>query len=462
MQTLEPEQRKVLDVAADEHARTGGVATGKRIRHALSAIPRDRVNAVLDSLVPRFLERITLGRQDSYYLTLDGWLHSHRTTEASKMLESCVAMLRKKFNADPDFREYTWEEVKAASGLGDDSFHLANLVLRAANLWGSGGSSPGNPPDTSPRFNYSQPLDIEEVLDCETIEDIVSRSTRRAREASGIDVPADAPLATHDWDVFICHASEDKASFVQDLATALSAQGVRVWYDASTLTLGDSLRRKIDEGLSRSKFGVVVLSKAFFSKRWPQRELDGLVQREMGVGDKVILPIWHGVSREEVMRFSLTLADKLAIASDEGLEEVVRRILEVLRPSSAAESGGARPPRAVAARYTKTVRANFQGQATVRKGHDLELKSWIGPGGPLGGGTLRVLEMRDVTDDVSYESDVARLTMTVQPTRVPLHARVAGEIAHQNGVVTFMIEFTEEEYARFVPHVEAAPSAFVS
>ena len=132
------------------------------------------------------------------------------------------------------------------------------------------------------------------------------------------------------WDVFISHASEDKTVLVDALAKALQAAGLTVWYDAFTLTLGDSLRRSIDKGLARSKFGVVVLSPAFFSKEWPQRELDGLVSREIE-GEKVILPVWHTVSAEHVRQFSPTLADRLGISSERGVEAIASAILQAVR-----------------------------------------------------------------------------------------------------------------------------------
>ena len=105
------------------------------------------------------------------------------------------------------------------------------------------------------------------------------------------------------WHLFISHASEDKESVARPLARALQALGMEVWLDDFELTLGDSLRRSIDRGLSSSRFGVVILSRDFFSKEWPNRELDGLASREDGK-EKVILPIWHEVSREDVMAFS--------------------------------------------------------------------------------------------------------------------------------------------------------------
>ena len=68
------------------------------------------------------------------------------------------------------------------------------------------------------------------------------------------------------WDLFICHATEDKEPFVKELAEALRAEGLRVWYDEFTLGLGDSIRRSIDHGLASSSYGVVVLSPHFFAK----------------------------------------------------------------------------------------------------------------------------------------------------------------------------------------------------
>lgn len=63
-----------------------------------------------------------------------------------------------------------------------------------------------------------------------------------------------------EFDVFISHASEDKAEIARPLAESLARAGLRVWLDEFELQLGDSLREKIDQGLSLSRFGVVVLS----------------------------------------------------------------------------------------------------------------------------------------------------------------------------------------------------------
>ena len=135
------------------------------------------------------------------------------------------------------------------------------------------------------------------------------------------------------YDVFICHASEDKESFVRVLAEKLCSKDLRVWYDEITLSLGDSLRRSIDHGLAKSRYGVVVLSTKFFEKEWPQKELDALVSKEAGL-DKVILPIWHGVTEKQVRSFSPILAGRLAVSTDEGIDHVVDEILRVVKRNS--------------------------------------------------------------------------------------------------------------------------------
>lgn len=132
------------------------------------------------------------------------------------------------------------------------------------------------------------------------------------------------------WDVFICHASEDKSAVVDPLEKELQKHGLRVWLDRSVLTIGDSLRRKIDEGLGSSRFGVVVLSQAFFTKSWPQRELDGLVQREISEG-KVILPIWHNVSHADILKYSSPLADKVAVSTQHGIPTLAQEIIQAVQ-----------------------------------------------------------------------------------------------------------------------------------
>jgi hypothetical protein len=141
----------------------------------------------------------------------------------------------------------------------------------------------------------------------------------------------------YEYDAFICHASEDKDEVARPLAEALTKMNLRVWYDEFTLRLGDSLRRAIDHGLANSRYGVVILSPSFFKKNWPQKELDGLAAREDGM-EKVILPVWHRINRDDVVKVSPTLADKVAANTEEGLETVAKRIKEAMEPQISLET----------------------------------------------------------------------------------------------------------------------------
>lgn len=134
-----------------------------------------------------------------------------------------------------------------------------------------------------------------------------------------------------EFDVFISHASEDKDDVVRPLAHALKLEGLKVWYDEFELKIGDSLRRKIDKGLATSKFGVVVLSKDFIKKGWTNYELDGIITKAVS-GEQIVLPIWHHITKKEVLDFSPSLADKLARnTSSYTVEEMAAEIAEVIQ-----------------------------------------------------------------------------------------------------------------------------------
>lgn len=157
-----------------------------------------------------------------------------------------------------------------------------------------------------------------------------SESGERGTRASRKPRPVRRRSVQRRYDVFLSHASEDKKAIARPLHEALVKANVSVWFDEATLTLGDSLRRKIDEGLSRCKFGVVILSPSFFAKDWPQRELDGLVARENASGQKAIIPIWHKLTKVQVANQSPMLADRLAGKSTDGTRKLVVKIKEVL------------------------------------------------------------------------------------------------------------------------------------
>ncbi len=134
-----------------------------------------------------------------------------------------------------------------------------------------------------------------------------------------------------EYDVFISHASEDKEEIVRPLANALKEKNLNVWYDEFELKIGDSLRQKIDKGVANSKFGIVILSKNFIKKGWTNYELDGLITRSISK-QQILLPIWHDITKQEVIDYSPSIADKVARnTSVNTVEEIADEIAEIIK-----------------------------------------------------------------------------------------------------------------------------------
>jgi hypothetical protein len=160
--------------------------------------------------------------------------------------------------------------------------------------------------------------------------EIQERPLREVPSLVRNNLPPSVETGGKSYDVFISHASEDKDDFVRSLANALVNEGLDVWYDEMTLRIGDSLRQKIDKGLANSRVGLVVLSPSFINKGWTNYELDGIVTRAVS-GEQILLPIWHNITKQQVVDFSPSLADKVARSTaTHTIEEIAREISDLL------------------------------------------------------------------------------------------------------------------------------------
>lgn len=135
-------------------------------------------------------------------------------------------------------------------------------------------------------------------------------------------------------DVFLSHASEDKDEIARPLKDSLEAKGISVWFDELNIKLGQSIRQEIESGIASCRFGVVIVSPDFFKKQWTQAELDALFGRKMNSGENLILPVWHRVSKDEVLKHSPLLAGILALNSSlHTIEEMANQIADVIQAS---------------------------------------------------------------------------------------------------------------------------------
>ncbi len=128
---------------------------------------------------------------------------------------------------------------------------------------------------------------------------------------------------------FISHDSRDKEPFVRDLATKLQTMLCTVWYDEFSLVPGQSLRATIEKGLKTCKKCVLILSPHFIGNDgWTKAEFDSIFTREILEKKNVVIPVWHGVTKEQVYEYSPRLLDRVAISSSIGVDEVAKKLLQ--------------------------------------------------------------------------------------------------------------------------------------
>lgn len=176
-------------------------------------------------------------------------------------------------------------------------------------------------------------IEINKLLNNELKDtESIIKSIKNIKEINNLKFENNDKSDNKYYDLFICHASEDKEDFVRDLANSLISYGLKVWYDEISLSVGDSLRKSIDNGLIKSKYGVVVLSSNFFKKNWASYELNGLITNELCDNKKIILPIWHKVTIDEVRNYSPSLADRFALnTSLLGVNQIAKILFDAIK-----------------------------------------------------------------------------------------------------------------------------------
>lgn len=138
--------------------------------------------------------------------------------------------------------------------------------------------------------------------------------------------------ASYQFDVFVSHANDNKAEFVNALTAGLSRLGISIWYDANILDWGDNWKLQIANGLKKCRFGIVVVSPEFLGREWTEKELNELLQRQNEAGEKVILPLLYKLTISDMKKRYPQLADFQAriIAPDDDVRDIVIDFARVL------------------------------------------------------------------------------------------------------------------------------------
>ena len=131
----------------------------------------------------------------------------------------------------------------------------------------------------------------------------------------------------HYHGIFLSHTHHDK-QFVKRLKSELNQRGVEdVWVDEAEIMVGDSLQKKIEEAITKTRFFGVVLSPHSVKSRWVKKELELAMQMELEKDSVVVLPLLF--EKCEIPPFlrakvyaDFTSPDRF----DESLEKLMRRL----------------------------------------------------------------------------------------------------------------------------------------
>ncbi|MFT3982444.1 MAG: toll/interleukin-1 receptor domain-containing protein [Lachnospiraceae bacterium] len=129
------------------------------------------------------------------------------------------------------------------------------------------------------------------------------------------------------YDVFLSHANIDKKTYVDALYKVIKMLGIEVFYDKEVISWGDNMKDIIIEGTAKSEFAIIVISTNFFGREWTEKELKGFLSRQNECGQKVILPLLKGITREELIDHYPELGDIQYLDADRMKKEDIVLLL---------------------------------------------------------------------------------------------------------------------------------------
>ena len=134
-------------------------------------------------------------------------------------------------------------------------------------------------------------------------------------------------------DLFICHSSKDKINIVEPLLKQLDNKKIKYWYDNAEIKWGDSLIKKVNEGLSISKYVLVIISENFIHKPWPNSEMEAALNLEYSKDVTKVLPllIGDGTMIAKIKSVYPILNHKLYYKWSEGLSVIIKALKDRLK-----------------------------------------------------------------------------------------------------------------------------------
>ena len=173
-----------------------------------------------------------------------------------------------------------------------------------------------------PLYSRIASLLFHRTLDCFSQVASCLRSVAKDQDfidkVNGIEkkmVPAYQAKSLPEYDVFLSHANADKQDFVDELYNSLNKLGVKIFYDKESLEWGDNWKERILDGTKKAEFAIIVISENFFGREWTETELSAFLNRQNRNGQKLILPIVHNITNEDLRKKYPRVAEIQAIDS---------------------------------------------------------------------------------------------------------------------------------------------------
>lgn len=136
-------------------------------------------------------------------------------------------------------------------------------------------------------------------------------------------------LPPESYDVFLCHAWDDRRGIATELHDRLQTQGVSVWFSEKNIILGQPFLREIDKGLAKSRVGLVLVTPAFLERirsgGVSEKELSALLARDL------LFPVIYKTTFDELRNVSPLLVSRNGLdANEDPLEDIVTKIAELV------------------------------------------------------------------------------------------------------------------------------------
>lgn len=131
------------------------------------------------------------------------------------------------------------------------------------------------------------------------------------------------------FDLFLCHAWDDRRGAAKELHDLLEAEGVSVWFSEKNILLGQPFMREIDRGLAKSRAGLVLITPAFLERvdggGVSDKELSELLARDQ------LIPVVHETSYAEVRKVSPLLGSRNGLnTADDSMAVIATKIAEIV------------------------------------------------------------------------------------------------------------------------------------